>query len=79
VDEAQIYVQLEPIFHDVFDDEALKLTPGLTAKEVDGWDSLTHIRLMLSIEKAFKVKFSTSEYGSLKNVGDLVGLIKKRL
>jgi acyl carrier protein len=79
VDEAQIYVRLETIFHDVFDDEAIKLTPTLTAKDVDGWDSLTHIRLMLSVEKAFKVKFSTSEFGSLRNVGDLVGLIKRRV
>jgi acyl carrier protein len=63
----------------VFDDEAIKLTPTLTAQDVDGWDSLTHIRLMLSVEKAFKIKFSTSEMGSLKNVQDLVELIKKRV
>jgi acyl carrier protein len=63
----------------VFDDEAIKLTPTLTAQDVDGWDSLTHIRLMLSVEKAFKIKFSTSEIGSLKNVQDLVELIKKRV
>ena len=47
------------------------LTPELSAKDVDGWDSLTHIRLMLTIEKAFKIKFSTSEIGKLENVGDL--------
>jgi acyl carrier protein len=76
--EAQIYAQLETIFNDVFDDEAIKLTPTLTAKDVDGWDSLTHIRLMLSVEKAFKVKFSTSEFGSLQDVGALVELLKKR-
>jgi acyl carrier protein len=79
LDEAEIYARLETIFHDVFDDEAIKLTPTLTAKDVDGWDSLTHIRLMLSVEKAFKVKFATSELGSLKNVDDLVGLIKRRV
>jgi acyl carrier protein len=43
---------------------------------VDGWDSLTHIRLMLTVEKAFKIKFSTSEIGQLENVGDLVALIE---
>jgi acyl carrier protein len=79
LDQTQIYARLETIFHDVFDDEAIKLTPALTAQDVDGWDSLTHIRLMLSVEKAFKIKFSTSEIGSLKNVQDLVELIKKRV
>jgi acyl carrier protein len=78
VDDAQIYDRLGPVFHDVFDDETIKLSPTLAAKDVDGWDSLTHIRLMLSVEKAFKVKFSTSDLGSLRNVGDLVELIKKR-
>ncbi len=77
--DAQIYARLETVFHDVFDDDDIKLTPALTAEDVDGWDSLTHIRLMLSVEKAFKIKFSTSELGSLRNVGDLVGLIRKRV
>jgi acyl carrier protein len=76
MDEAQIYSRLAEIFEDVFDDDTVKLTPELSAKDVDGWDSLTHIRLLLTIEKAFKVKFSTSEIGKLENVGDLVSLIK---
>jgi acyl carrier protein len=46
---------------------------------VNGWDSLTHIRLLLTIEKAFKIKFSTSDIGKLENVGDLVNLIKARV
>jgi acyl carrier protein len=45
---------------------------------VDGWDSLTHIRLILTVEKAFRVKFSTSEIGKMETVGDLVKLIKAR-
>jgi len=78
MDEAQIYPRLLDVFHDVFDDDSIQLTPGLSAKDVDGWDSITHIRLILTIEKAFKVKFSTSEVGKLANVGDLVALIKAR-
>jgi len=78
MDEAQVYARLAPIFHDVFDEDSIELTPELTAKDVDGWDSLNHIRLLLTIEKAFKVKFTTSEIGSLANVGDLVKLIKAR-
>jgi acyl carrier protein len=78
MDEPQIYAGLAKTFDDVFDDDSIQVTPELSAKDVDGWDSLTHIRLMLSVEKAFKVKFTTSEIGSLKNVGDLVALIKQR-
>lgn len=79
MDEAPIYARLAEIFADVFDDESIKVTPDLSAKDVDGWDSLTHIRLLLTIEKAFKIKFSTSAIGKLGNVGDLVALIKTRV
>ena len=79
MDESKIYARLAEIFEDVFDDDSIKVTPELSAKDVDGWDSLTHIRLMLTIEKAFKIKFSTSEIGKLENVGDLVALIEARV
>lgn len=75
MDKVQIYARLTDIFHDVFDDDSIKVTPELSAKDVDGWDSLTHIRLILTVEKAFKLKFSTSQIGKLKNVGDLADLI----
>jgi acyl carrier protein len=78
MEEAQIYISLTKIFSDVFDEDSIALTPQLSAKDVDGWDSLTHIRLILTIEKTFKIKFSTSEIGKLENVGDLVTLIKAR-
>jgi acyl carrier protein len=78
MDEQMIYARLVDIFQDVFDDDSIRVTPELSAKEVDGWDSLTHIRLMLTVEKAFKIKFSVPEIGKLQNVGDLVMLIKAR-
>ena len=78
MNETDIYAKLTTVFHDVFDDDSITVTPDLTAKEVDGWDSLTHIRLMLTAEKAFNVKFSTPEIGRLEKVGDLVALIKTR-
>lgn len=78
MNEAEIYVRLSKIFEDVFEEDSIKVTPKLSAKDVDGWDSLTHIRLLLTVEKAFKVKFSTSEIGKLENVGDLVALIQER-
>jgi acyl carrier protein len=78
MDETDIYAKLTTVFCDVFDDDSINVTSGLSARDVDDWDSLTHIRLMVTVEKAFKVKFSTPEIGKLENVGDLVALIKSR-
>ena len=79
MNEAEIYENLTPIFRDVFDDDSIEVTPGLSAKDVDGWDSLSHIRLLITVERAFKIKFSTSEIGNLQKVGDLVAIIAKRV
>ena len=74
--DTEIYSKLTDVFHDVFDDDTIVVTPELAAKDVDGWDSMTHIRLILSVERAFKVKFTTSEIGALKKVDDLATLIR---
>ena len=79
MDEPQIYQRLTEIFQDVFDEDSIEVTPKLSADDVDGWDSLTHIRLILTIEKVFKIKFSTSEIGKLENAGDLVALIQGKV
>jgi acyl carrier protein len=78
MDESDIYARLTEIIQDFFDDDSITATPALSANDVDGWDSLTHIRLMLTVEKAFNVKFSTSEIGKMEKVGDLVTIIKAR-
>jgi acyl carrier protein len=78
MDEPQIYARLTEVFQDVFDEDPVTVTPELSAKDVEGWDSLRHIRLILTIEKAFQIKFSTSEIGKFKNVGDMVAIIKVR-
>jgi acyl carrier protein len=75
----EIYTKLTPIFHDLFDDPGIVLTPTLTAKDVDGWDSLNHIRLVLSVQKAFGVKFSASEINKLSNVGEFAELIANKI
>jgi acyl carrier protein len=77
-DIAEIYQKLGGIFQEVFDDESVVVRPELSASDVDGWDSISHIRLVLTVERAFDVKFSASEVGKLKNVGDLVDLIKSK-
>ncbi|MBR1171003.1 acyl carrier protein [Bradyrhizobium liaoningense] len=78
MDQAQIYTKLTSVFRDVFDEDDLSLTPETTADDVDGWDSLSHIRLVLAVSKSFGVKFSASEIGGLKNVGEFVELIQKK-
>jgi acyl carrier protein len=74
----EIYPKLTRIFHEVFDDSSIVLRPDLTAADVDDWDSLTHIRLMLTVERAFDVKFSASAIGKLKNVEQLAELIRSK-
>lgn len=69
------YAKLTQVFHDVFDDETIVVHEKLTADDVDEWDSLTHIRLVMAVEKAFALKFSAAEVEQLRNVGDLVRLI----
>jgi acyl carrier protein len=75
---AEIYHRLNGVFSDVFDEDGIVVRPDLTAKDVAGWDSLTHIRLMLTVEKVFGVKFSASEIGMLNNVGDLVECLQSK-
>jgi acyl carrier protein len=79
MDEVHIYERLKGIVPDVFDMETAELNPELRIEDIDGWDSLSHVRLILTIEKAFKIKFLTSEMGNLQNIGDLVAAIKSRL
>lgn len=75
MDEADIYERLSGIFIEVFDDASIEVTPELTADDVADWDSMTHIRLVTTVERAFHVKFSAAEIGALRNVGELVRLI----
>ena len=78
IENAVVYEKLTTLFRDVLDEDDLVLTPGMTADDVDGWDSLSHVRLVLAVSKAFGVKFSAAEVGRLKNVGDLVEMIQSK-
>ncbi len=69
---------LAAIFRDVFDDETIEISPLTTAKDIDGWDSLAHIRLIVTIEKVLKVKFSALEISDLQSVDDLLNLLLKK-
>jgi acyl carrier protein len=74
----EIIKRLTPIFQNVLDDDDLIITAVTKADDVDGWDSLAHIHLVVSIEKSFGMRFTAEEVSSLENVGDLVTLIIKK-
>ena len=74
-----IYTQLTAIFHDLFDDDTLVLTPSLTAAGVPEWDSFNHINLIVAIESLFGIKFQTAELESMHTVGHLADLIQSKL
>ena len=70
--------QLIPIFRNVFDDDELIINTTTKAEDIDEWDSLAHIRLVISIEKVFELRFTTDEISNLANVGDMAKLIMKK-
>ncbi len=70
--------RLTGVFHRVFGDETLSLARGTTAKDVEGWDSLMHINLIVAIEREFKIRFTTREIAGLPNVGELIDLIARK-
>jgi acyl carrier protein len=70
---------LQEIMIDIFDDEELSITPETTAEDVDDWDSLTHISLIIAIEKKWDIKFTHSEISDLKNVGEFIDLLSKKI
>jgi acyl carrier protein len=70
--------RLNQVFRDVFDDDELEISRRTTADDVEGWDSLMHVTLIVNVEKAFKVKFSSSEVAALRDVGELIDLIDAR-
>lgn len=71
----EVYRELTAIFQDILDDPTIMLRPELTASDVYGWDSLSHVRLVLAVEKNFRINFSAFEVARLKNVGEFVDLI----
>jgi acyl carrier protein len=76
--EEKIRTKLNGVFRDVFDDELLTVDDKTTASDVEGWDSLAHVNLIVAVERAFEVSFTTKEIGGLGNVGDIVGLIETK-
>ena len=63
----------------VFDDDTLLISPEMTANDVDGWDSLSHVNLIIAVETKFKIRFTQKELLTFKNVGDLLKATESKL
>ena len=74
-----IYEKLTEIFQDIFDNDDVIATPVLTAHDVEEWDSLSHIRVIVTIEEEFDIKFNISEILELNNVAEMVALIESKV
>jgi acyl carrier protein len=70
--------RLNEIFCEVFNDYDFKIAPEMTANDVDGWDSLSHVNLIVAIELAFNIRFNQKELLTFKNVGDLLSCIRTK-
>lgn len=73
-----VFEQLQEIFREAFDDDNLAISPEMTAKDIEDWDSLMQIQLIVASERRFGVKFTTQEMNGLKDVGDFAALIEEK-
>jgi acyl carrier protein len=75
----QLQSELQGVFRRVFDDDELEITDATSAADIDGWDSMAHINLIIAVEKRFGVKFAASEIAALARRGQTVGSIMRIL
>jgi acyl carrier protein len=74
----ELFGKVQEIFRDIFDDETLVITDFTNSSDIDDWDSLNHINLVVAIEKEIGIKFSFEELAVLKDVGGMVDLMMKK-
>lgn len=79
MENTEIIEKLTGIFRSVFGNQSLVLERELTAKDVDNWDSLTHMILIAEIEEEFSIKFKLKDLNKMKNVGDMIDIIASKL
>lgn len=77
--DTEILQRLGDIVGDVLGEDGITLSAQTTAKDVDGWDSVTNVQIMVAVEQAFKIRFRTGELAGLRNVGDFVSRIREHL
>lgn len=74
----EVFEKLNEVFQDVFDDDEISVTETTSSDDIEDWDSLNHINLVVAVEKEFGVKFSMGETQKMKNVGEMVDIILER-
>lgn len=79
MDKNAIIEKLTAIFHEIFNDNNIVLSDEMTAKDVENWDSLTHMLMITKVEETFGIKFKLKELNKLKMVGDLINTIETKL
>ncbi|MCO5946692.1 acyl carrier protein [Mucilaginibacter flavidus] len=79
MDRNEILNTVNNVFIDVLDDDSLVLTEATTANDVEEWDSLNHIQLVVAIERQFKIRFASQEILSWQNVGEMIDSIAAKL
>ena len=75
----EIMDKVNEIFRDVFDDDSLVIVDSTNSDDIEDWDSLEHISLIISMEKEFNMKFDIKEVNKLENVGQMIDLIKRKM
>ncbi len=75
----EIKTRLQEVFRDVFDDDSLEIFDETTADDVEEWDSLKQVQIIISTEQEFRITFKTPEVMELTNVGQFIALIQKKL
>lgn len=76
---SQMLSQLNEVFREVFDDDEIDVNRETSAREIEDWDSLMHVNLVLAVESKFGVRFTSTEVAALKDVGELNDLVEKKL
>jgi len=71
--------RLTAVFHNVFQDDSIVLEPTMTADDVEGWDSLSHVNLIIAVEIEFDIEFNQAEIRSFDNVGALISCIQNKV
>lgn len=79
MERSEILNEIQKIFIDILDDDMIVITENTTANDIEEWDSLTHIQIVVGVEKKFRIRFTSKEIQSWNNIGEMMNSIGNRL